>query len=99
MKGQTITDDKESVQLNLARLKKGGENFEISIIPDMAAKFLEGEDISISEVIESENIFADVQKGALASEVHMETVFGTKDPLKIAEINDSACISFLVSFI
>lgn len=87
MRNQSITDDKESIHLNLARLKKGGENFEVAIDPDMAVKYLEDEeDVDIHDVLQSEHIFHDVQKAEQASETRMEALFDTKDPIKVATI-------------
>ncbi|MCK4670364.1 MAG: ribosome assembly factor SBDS [Nanoarchaeota archaeon] len=77
---------RERVQLNLLRLDKGGEHFEVPIRPDRAIAYKEGKDVAVSEILESENIFSDCQRGELASEKHMETVFGTKDPIEVAKI-------------
>lgn len=81
-----ISDDKESIHLNLARLKKDGENFEVPINSEEAIRFKEGADIDISEVINVAHIFFDAHKGELASETRMESLFGTSDPYKVAEI-------------
>lgn len=77
---------KERVQLNLARMDKGGEHFEVSIDPQKAVAYKEGKDVDISEILESEHIFNDCQQGKLASETRMESLFGTKDPAKVAKI-------------
>ncbi len=71
---------------NVARLKKGGENFEIVINPDETVAYVEGKINDIRQVVRSEKIFFDSQKGELASEKHMESIFGTNDALKVAEI-------------
>ena len=70
----------------LARLKKGGCNFEISIDADSALKFKEGEISNISEAIKSDKIFSDAKKGLVVSNEELEKVFETTDNLKIAEI-------------
>ncbi len=71
----------------LARLKKAGTNFEISVDADLAIDFKEGKNpnLSISEVLKSENIFSDVKKGMLASSDDLQKAFQTSDPLKVAE--------------
>ncbi|MDD5087134.1 MAG: ribosome assembly factor SBDS [Candidatus Nanoarchaeia archaeon] len=84
VKGQIY--DKERFSLNLAKLKKGGENFEVSIDSDKAIEFRQGKDIPIEEVIKSENIFSDAKKGLLASENMMQELFNTTDPKEIAKI-------------
>lgn len=76
---------KERVHLNLARLKKGGTNFEIDVDPDLALKFKRGEDIPIREVLKADKVFFDAQKGLLASEDRMKAVFDTTDPYEIAK--------------
>ena len=82
-----ISDDKESVQhLNLARLRKGGENFEISINAEEAIRFKEGRDIDVRDVIKAAHIFFDTQKGERASDTVMQSLFGTKDPFEVAAI-------------
>ncbi|MBW2987451.1 ribosome assembly factor SBDS [Candidatus Woesearchaeota archaeon] len=85
-KSQYITDDKETFQVNLARLKKGGSHFEIAINSEEAIAFKEGRGVSVKEVLKSEHVYYDVKKGELASEERMNALFGTSDPLKVAEI-------------
>jgi ribosome maturation protein SDO1 len=76
--------DKERVNFNLARLKKGGRVFEIVVDPDNAILFKRGTLKEIRDVIKSEKIFADAKKGIFASEPDMMTVFESKDVLKVA---------------
>lgn len=64
---------------DLARLKKGGEWFEVSINPDQAIELKNGKDISMDEVLHSKKIFADVRKGLASSEESLKKVFGTDD--------------------
>lgn len=81
------TYDKERISVNLARLKKGGENFEVVIDADNAVKYVEGvQKIELDDVLKAEHIYADAKKGELASEEHMDALFETRDPRKIAEI-------------
>jgi ribosome maturation protein SDO1 len=80
------TFDQERVQLNLVRLRKGGENFEVVVDPDRAIAFREtaGDDNSIRDLLKAEKVFSDAKKGLLASETHMRKVFDTTDTLTIA---------------
>jgi len=79
------TFEKEHFNINIARLKKGGENFEINIDPDLAIDFKEGKNIDIKDVLKSEEIFFDVKDGKLASETIMKELFGTIDSLVVAK--------------
>ena len=80
------TFDKERVSFNLARLKKGGNVFEVAVEPDLAIELKKGKAIDIKEVLRSEKIFNDVKKGIFAAEDQMKTVFGTADVMQVAAI-------------
>jgi len=80
------TYDKEKFSVNLAKLKKGGENFEVVINSDNAISFKQGKDIAIEDAIINEKIFADAKKGLLASENRMKEIFNTVDLKEIAKI-------------
>jgi ribosome maturation protein SDO1 len=75
----------EKVKLNLARLKKANQIFEINIDPDLAIKFKKGEPINIREVLKADEIFSDAKQGEIASEAKLKETFHTTDSLKIAE--------------
>jgi len=78
---------KEKISVNLARLKKGGENFEIVIKdPDKALDFKQGKDVDIREIIEIDRIFKDAKKGEVQSETLIKQWLGTEDPLEAAKI-------------
>ncbi len=79
------TYDHEKVSFHVARLKKGGENFEVSVDPDMAVAFKEGRNVDMKDIVKSEHIFNDVDKGTLASEHHMKTMFNTTNAVEIAK--------------
>jgi len=80
------TYDKEKFSINLAKLKKGGENFEVVINSDNAIAFKQGKDIAIEDAIINEKIFADAKKGLLASEKLMQQLFDTTDVKEVAKI-------------
>ena len=66
---QNRTYDKERVSFTLARLKKGGENFEVVISDiDKALSFRSGNEIKITEFVQSQTIFENANKGLKASE-------------------------------
>lgn len=80
-----ITHDQERVQFNLSRIKKGGENFEVVVEPNLAIDFKEGKDVDVNEVLKSEKIFSDAKKGLLASEHKMKEIFDSDNVLEIAK--------------
>ncbi|HII30106.1 ribosome assembly factor SBDS [Candidatus Woesearchaeota archaeon CG08_land_8_20_14_0_20_47_9] len=82
--------DREKVHTNLARLKKGGHNFEVVIDPDKAAELKEGADVEIADILKSEHVFFDAKKGVLAPEHLLEAVFGSSDPINVAGVIISA---------
>ncbi|MBU1029767.1 MAG: ribosome assembly factor SBDS [Nanoarchaeota archaeon] len=84
MKGQQLFDYKK-LQINKAILKTHGEKFEIVVDPDLAIDFKNGKINDVSEVLKSEEIFIDAQKGEQASESELQNCFQTSDTLKIAE--------------
>jgi ribosome maturation protein SDO1 len=70
---------------NLARLKKAGEYFEVSINTDLAIELKRGKEISMDDVLNSKKIFYDVRKGLAVSEDDLEKAFGTSDINAIAK--------------
>jgi len=75
-----------SEKLNLARLKKFGQHFEVSIDPELAQKFRAGELKDVREALHVEQIFVDAHKGLPASSQELLKVFQTTEVDKIAEI-------------
>jgi len=69
----------------IARYVKGGERFEVLVDPDKALEFKMGKDIPIDEIIVMDTIYTDSGKGFRASREALLKVFGTDDPLKVAE--------------
>lgn len=70
--------------LNLARLKKGSEVFEVVVDPKTAMLARQGR-ASVQDALKYPKIFSDAKKGMLASEQRTKAVFGTHDPLQVAE--------------
>ena len=80
-----MMQEKKHVHLNLARIKKDGEMFEVDVDPDLAIKYKKNPaSIDIREVLRVENIFKDAQKGLVASSKRMEEFFGTDETLEVA---------------
>lgn len=78
------TFDKPKLSLNLAKLKKSGENFEVIIDPEKIVEF-KNRKIEANEVLLYEKIFSDAKKGFEASSELIKNVFDTEDPLTIAK--------------
>lgn len=75
---------KEKPHYNLARLKSGGESFEVIVNPDRAIAFRAGQG-DIRDVLLYDRIFADAKKGLAASEHVMRNVFKTTDHIEVAK--------------
>jgi ribosome maturation protein SDO1 len=74
-----------SDKYTIARLTKENEHFEILVKPDKALDYRLGKIAGITEVIASETIFSDANKGTRVSEEALRKAFSTTDSLKIAE--------------
>ncbi len=71
-------------EFNLARLKKGTENFEIVVDPDKAIHCKQHK-TDVREALQYPKIYTDAKKGLLAQESRLQAVFGTTDPIQIAK--------------
>ncbi len=68
----------------IARLKKGGEIFEILVYPREALEFKQGKR-NIEDVIVSDEIFSDVELGKKVSSQDLNKNFGTENKLEVAK--------------
>ena len=75
---------KEKPHFNLARMKAGGENFEVVVHPDLAIAFKSGQG-NIKDVLVYDRVFADAKKGLAVSEHVMNNVFKTNDHFEVAK--------------
>ena len=88
------TFDKERLSVNLARLKKAGENFELIIDPDKILEYRKNK-AEVRDVLMYEKIFSDAKKGFEASSERLKSVFGTDNILESAKtILDQGEIQF-----
>ena len=74
-----------SDKYTVARITKGTDHFEILVKPEKALDYRSGKLASITEVLVSDTIYSDANKGTRASEENQRKGFGTTDSLKIAE--------------
>ncbi|MBS7659900.1 MAG: ribosome assembly factor SBDS [Candidatus Bathyarchaeia archaeon] len=75
-----------SEKYTIARISRGNEHFEILVKPDKALDYRLGKLSSITEVLVTETIFSDANKGTKVSEESLRKAFGTTDPLKVADV-------------
>lgn len=75
-----------SDRYTIARLSREGETFEILVKPEQAFSYRLGKLMSMSQVLVSDTIFSDANKGLKPSEDLIQKAFGTTDPAKIASI-------------
>jgi ribosome maturation protein SDO1 len=75
-----------SDRYTIARITHDGDHFEILTKPEPALAYRLGKTTTVSQVLATETIFTDAGKGTKASEERLQAVFGTIDPLKIAEV-------------
>jgi ribosome maturation protein SDO1 len=68
-----------------ARLTKDNEHFEVLVKPEKALDYRMGKIASITEVLVTETIFSDANKGTKVPEETLRKAFGTLDVLQIAE--------------
>ena len=78
------TYDKPRFTINVARIRKGGKNFEVVIDADQAVAFRNGARIQIHDIVKSQEIFIDAKKGELAQHSLFKELFGTEDPIEVA---------------
>ncbi|MBT3720881.1 ribosome assembly factor SBDS [archaeon] len=79
------TFDKEKVSFNLAKLKKGGEMFEVIIDPDKILEFKKGK-LKAKESVMYEKVFFDAKKGLEASSEIMNKVFNTENVVEVIDV-------------
>lgn len=68
----------------IARLKKGGETFEVLVDPYLARDLKEGKEVDFEQLLAVEEVFKDARKGERASKEELTKVFGTSDVRTIA---------------
>lgn len=67
----------------VAKLKKGGKNFEVAVDCTAALELREGKKVDIHDLVVSEKIFSDSKRGLLASQNDLKSLFETNDPKEI----------------
>jgi len=75
-----------SEKYTVARMTKDNEHFEVLVKPQKALDYRAGRIAAITEVLVTETIFSDANKGTKVSEENVRKAFGTTDSLKVAEM-------------
>jgi ribosome maturation protein SDO1 len=75
-----------SERYTVARLSRDGEHFELLVKPQPALNYTMGKPTSLSEVLATDTIFTDANRGTKAGEDKLKAAFSTTDTLKIAEV-------------
>lgn len=84
MATRPLSFNHEEISINVARLKKGGETFEVVIHPEAALDFRQGLKSNIEDALVNKMVFKDARRGEHASPVHMKQIFATEDVLAVA---------------
>ncbi len=75
-----------SDRYTMVRYTHQGEKFEILVDPDKGLAYKNGERDDLTNVLMIDTIFTDANKGSKPTEAKLKAVFGTEDPVEIAEI-------------
>jgi ribosome maturation protein SDO1 len=75
-----------SDKYTLVRYTHQGEKYEILVDPDNGLAYRNGERTDLTNVLMLDTIFTDANKGTKPTEAKLMEVFGTKDPIEVAEI-------------
>ncbi|MEM1619827.1 MAG: ribosome assembly factor SBDS [Fervidicoccaceae archaeon] len=70
----------------VARYEVGGKRFEVLVDPERAMEFRERGLPSAKEVLVGDFVYKDAKKGLKASPDELKKVFGTDDPVAVAEV-------------
>jgi ribosome maturation protein SDO1 len=81
-----IRVQRERQKRSVSRLTRQGKRFEVLVKPNAALAFRLGRIKQVSEVLVTETIFLDANKGLKASEEMLQEAFGITDPMEIANI-------------
>jgi ribosome maturation protein SDO1 len=74
-----------SSKFTTARMTVGSDHFEILVKPNLALDYKLGKTVAVSQILAIDEIYADASKGTRASVEKLQRLFGTTDPVKVAE--------------
>jgi len=70
----------------VVKLNKDGKHFEIACYRNKVLNYRQGIETDLSEVLQTERVFVNAQKGEFANQKVLQQVFGTTDELAICQI-------------
>ena len=70
----------------MVRYSHIGDKFEILVDPDKGLAYKQGKLTNVSNALMIDTIFTDAKKGEKPTKAKLEEVFGTSDPIEVAEI-------------
>lgn len=70
----------------VVRMNKGGKRFEIACYRNKVVDWRAGLELDLSEVLQTDRVFANVSKGEFAKSKDLQKVFGTKDEVEISKL-------------
>lgn len=65
--------------VSVVRLRKGGKRFEVACYKNKVVDWRNGTETNLDEVVQIENVFTNVSKGAAAPQEDLKKAFGTTD--------------------
>jgi ribosome maturation protein SDO1 len=68
----------------IARYEKGGERFEVLVDPKLAYDYRTGAKKDLNNVLITEEVFKDANKGDRQTSTALQKAFGTTDPVQVA---------------
>jgi len=69
----------------VARISIEGKDYELLVKPEPALEYREGKPVGLSNILVTETVFSDANKGLKVSEKDLQAAFATMDILKIAD--------------
>jgi len=69
----------------IAHLNKDGTRFEVLVDPEGAQKLRDGQEVDLSSILATDEIFKDSKKGDRAADETVKKAFGTNDALEVAK--------------
>ena len=70
----------------VVKLTKAGKRFEIACYRNKVLNYRQGIETDLSEVLQTERVFTNAQKGEFANHTTLQQVFGTTDQVAICQL-------------
>ncbi|PAA91218.1 hypothetical protein BOX15_Mlig032844g1 [Macrostomum lignano] len=80
------TNQKRLTNVSVVRMKRGGQRFEIACYPNKVRAWRDRIEKDLSQVLQTEAVFANVSKGEVAKREDMKKAFGTENVSEICQL-------------